>query len=219
VPADRILLHSQARTNDSISKFTVGPTLCGNVRTGTGAFDTAERWCAGNLAGTAYSSSSVTARYGFAGGNASAAWVDMTAADGFRALYGNTLKFGVNTSGVASFVEGAVTIDNLGIRVHNTASSTGEATSYSFTGALTYTKRPLLGYYEGGGAGVIALSGGDRASGFAHVLVESAVGNIYLSPTGGSVIINGTSTLTTTVVVPCGTLTFNNGLLTNKGTC
>jgi hypothetical protein len=182
VSADRILLHFNARKNNSISKFTVGPTLCGNVRTGSAAFDMAERWCLGNLAGT-YDYSSTAARYGLAAGSVSGAWFGIDATSGLRGMYGSIQKFGINMSGVATFVEGAFTIDNLGPRLHNTASSTGEAASYSFTGALAYTKRPLLGYLESGGAGTIVLSGGDRASGNAHVLIEAPVGNITIGST------------------------------------
>ena len=36
---------------------------------------------------------------------------------------------------------------------------------------------------------------------------------------GGSLKFNGNAGLTTTVVVPCGTLTFTLGALTNKGAC
>lgn len=100
VPSDRLLLHFQARGNTQISKFTIGPTLCGNVRTGTGAFDVAERWCLGNLAGT-YGYATPTAVYGFASGNPSATWISADATNGFRIMSGTTekLKFDVSGNG------------------------------------------------------------------------------------------------------------------------
>lgn len=100
--ADRIRLHSEARTNDSISKFTIGPTLCGNVRTGTSAFAVAERWCLGNLAGTYGYASSPTAVYGLASGDASATWVSIDATNGFRIMNGSTVKTSFDTSGNGS---------------------------------------------------------------------------------------------------------------------
>jgi hypothetical protein len=96
--ADRILLHYNARRNNSISKFTIGPTLTGNVRTGTGAFDVSERWALGNLAGT-YGYNSVTSVYGFASGNASATWISADATNGFRIMNGSTEKMKADTSG------------------------------------------------------------------------------------------------------------------------
>jgi hypothetical protein len=89
--ADRILLHSQARTNDSISRFTIGPTILGLVRTGTGAFDLSERWVLGNVAGT-FGYSSTTPVYGFAAGNPSADWVSVDATNGYRNMYGSDTK-------------------------------------------------------------------------------------------------------------------------------
>lgn len=99
VPANRIALHAAAQFNNAISKFTIGPTLCGNVRTGTGAFDVAERWCLGNLAGTYGYASSTTSVYGFAAGNSSATWISADATNGFRIMNGSTVKTAFDTSG------------------------------------------------------------------------------------------------------------------------
>jgi len=98
VPGDRIALHYASALNRSISKFTIGPTLCGNVRTGTAAFDVAERWCLGNLAGT-YGYNSTASVYGFASGNPSATWVSVDATNGFRILNGSSIKLSADTSG------------------------------------------------------------------------------------------------------------------------
>lgn len=123
--ADRILLHYNARLNNSISKFTVGPTLCGNVRTGTAAFDVAERWCMGNLAGTYGYASSPTAVYGFAAGNASATWLSADATNGFRIMNGSTTKLQADTSGNLSLT-GDLSIGTAGsLRSGATAYDTG----------------------------------------------------------------------------------------------
>jgi len=99
--ADRILLHSQARTNDSISRFTIGPTLSGIVRTGTGAFDLSERWTLGNLAGT-FGYSSTTPVYGLAAGNGSTTWISADATNCFRVMYGSTVLTQFDCSGNGS---------------------------------------------------------------------------------------------------------------------
>jgi hypothetical protein len=122
--ADRILLHHAARANDSISRFTIGPTLCGNVRTGTAAFDMAERWCLGNLAGT-YGYSSVAPVYGLASGNASATWVSVDATNGFRIMNGSTVKTAFDTSG-NGLLTGDLSIGTSGsLRSNATAYDTG----------------------------------------------------------------------------------------------
>jgi hypothetical protein len=137
--ADRILLHHAARANDSISRFTIGPTLCGNVRTGTAAFDMAERWCLGNLAGT-YGYSSVTPVYGFASGSSSATWVSVDATNGFRIMNGSTEKLKFDTSGNGSLA-GDLTIGTNG--VFRTAAATALATGTGFymSGGSTPTFR------------------------------------------------------------------------------
>ena len=48
-------------------------------------------------------------------------------------------------------------------------------------------------------------------------LLNSAALNINAA--SGGVVMNGSTALSTTVVVPCGTLTFKNGSLTSKGAC
>jgi hypothetical protein len=187
-----------------------GPACVANVRTGTTFNAWAPRVAWGNLNGIyGYA----TATYGFAAGDSSAAWIAFDSTNGVRGMHGTTKKFGVTMAGVASFVEGAITIDDLGIRIHNTASTTGEAKAYTFTGALSYIKRPLLGYHEASSAGWLVMSSGDRSSGSAHVVLESPVGDIHFVPTGGNVIINGVTTFTGTCG-PATTKTVNNGLIT-----
>jgi hypothetical protein len=91
VTADVLALHSAARANDNISKFTIGPTECGVVRTGTGAFDLAERWCIGNNAGT-YGYNSTTPVYGLVAGSYAADWISIDATNGYRNMYQDTVK-------------------------------------------------------------------------------------------------------------------------------
>jgi hypothetical protein len=206
--ADRIRLHYEAIDNDSISKFTVGPTLCGNVRTGTGAFDIAERWCLGNLAGTFGYSSSVTAVYGFAAGDASTAWISADATNGFRGMFGATKKFGITPAGEASFIEGAFTVDAAGPRVHNASSTTGEALAYTFTDGLTYTKRPGFFHAVVSSIGETVLSAGDRASGNANLTIEAPVGDMLISAGDDlslSAFADGTFAATTTLSLTSGT--------------
>lgn len=125
--ADRIGLHYSARFNNSISKFTVGPTLCGNVRTGTGAFDIAERWCMGNLAGT-YGYNSVTPVYGSVSGSNSATWISAEATNGFRVMNGTTMKMQFDTSG-NGFLAGSLSVTN-NITVGQAGAIMSGATAY-----------------------------------------------------------------------------------------
>jgi hypothetical protein len=148
VSADRLLLHSAARLNDSISRFTIGPTLCGNVRTGTGAFDLAERWCLGNLAGTYGYASSPTSVYGFASGNASATWISADATNGFRIMSGSAVKTQFDASG-NGFLTGDLSIGTSGsLRSGATAYDTDTGYWLDFNGG---TPRFRIGTTTGAG--------------------------------------------------------------------
>lgn len=185
LPADRIALHYNARLNSSISKFTIGPTLCGNVRTGTGAFDVAERWCLGNLAGT-YDYSSTAARYGLAAGSVSGAWFGLDATNGLRGMFGTTQKFGINASGVASFTEGAITLDDDGINIFNSTNAWDNVKSYRFSGAITYgALQPGLMYLESGGNGSTVVTAGVRTTGTDLVALSGDTINL-IAPQDGS---------------------------------
>jgi hypothetical protein len=123
VSADRLLLHFNARKNNSISKFAIGPTLIGNVRTGTGAFDVSERWVLGNLAGT-YGYNSTTPVYGMVAGSYAADWVSMDATNGHRNMYGDVTKWQVQ--GGNMFLTGDLSIGTAGsLRSGATAYDTG----------------------------------------------------------------------------------------------
>jgi fibronectin-binding autotransporter adhesin len=206
--AARIAIHAAARTSQSVSRWTRGPSMFGWVRTGPAAFDVAMRWAIGNLAGSDYASSSSTARFGFGAGNSSAAWMDVTSTDGVRGMFGATKKFGITPAGVASFVEGAVTIDDAGLRIHNASSSTGDNLAYTFTDGLTYTKRSGLFHSVVSSIGETVLSAGDRASGNANLTIEAPVGDTSISAGDDlslSALADGTFTASTTLSLTSGT--------------
>jgi hypothetical protein len=301
VPADRIALHYNARLNSSISKFTIGPTLCGNVRTGTAAFDSAERWCLGNLAGTFGYATSPTAVYGLAAGNASATWVSVDATNGFRIMNGSTEKLKADTSGNLSltgnltmgtagifssgtkpdctipFGTGIYMSNNSGSPVvcfgtpadyvqwdgtdltilsNNFSVKTGgvfvnprtTATwatdyGYNFDSAFSGDKPALWSYEtsterrmrldnkttqsartaglsfavddEDTDGAAMTISTGTTTNGDSEISISST--NFVMGST--NFVVSGNNGLTTTVVVPCGTLSFSKGVLTNKGAC
>ena len=74
----------------------VGPTIVGNVRTGTAFNAWAPRWAVGNLNGL-YGYSATT--YGFAAGNPSTTWLSADATNGIRVNNGSYARFQVNASG------------------------------------------------------------------------------------------------------------------------
>jgi hypothetical protein len=301
LPADRIALHYSARQNASISKFTVGPTIVGYVRTGTGAFDLAERWGLGNLAGTFGYSSSTTPVYGFASGNASATWVSVDATNGFRVMNGSTEKLKADTSGNLSltgnltmgtagvfssgtkpdcsvpFGTGIYMAYNAGTPVfcigtpadyvqwngtdltilsNNFSVKTGgvfvnprtTATwatdyGYNFDSAFSGDKPALWSYEtsterrmrldnkttqsartaglsfavddEDTDGAAMTISTGTTTNGDSEISISST--NFVMGST--NFVVGGNNGLTTTVVVPCGTLTYTKGVLTNKGAC
>lgn len=145
LPADRILLHANARLNSSISKFTIGPTLCGNVRTGTAAFDLAERWCLGNLAGT-YGYNSVASVYGVVAGEYSTDWISADSTNGFRNMYGNVTKW--QAQGGNMFLTGDLSIGTAGsLRSGATAYDTGTGYYLEYNGG---TPRMRIGTTSAG---------------------------------------------------------------------
>jgi hypothetical protein len=84
---------------------TVGPTIVGNVRTGTAYNAYAPRWAIGNLNGL-YGYSTDT--YGAAFGDNSAAWVKIDPTNGVRLGHNATTSVQIDASGNASFA-GSVT--------------------------------------------------------------------------------------------------------------
>lgn len=300
VAADRLLLHSSARTNDSISRFTLGPTACGLVRTGTGAFDMSERWCVGNLAGT-YGYTSATATYGLAAGDASTTWISADATNGFRIMNGSTEKLKADTSGNLSMT-GDLTIGTNGVFRSAAATALGTGTGLYMAGGSTPTFRvgvpsgneikwdgtdltvksnnfavnttgvfvnhrtsstfnagggynwtssyagqvPSIWVFEDGGALyrqmsidnistsssratqtqiMVSAQGATSASINLNSGLSGTAGIVTTTATNAAFVLSGNFTidgnvgLTTTVVVPCGTLSFHKGILYSKGTC
>jgi hypothetical protein len=82
-----------------------GPSIVGNVRTGTGFNSWEPRWAVGNLNGIFGYSSDI---YGAAFGTPSGAWLKIDPTNGIRIGHNTTTKIHLNASGDASFV-GAIT--------------------------------------------------------------------------------------------------------------
>lgn len=95
-----------------------GPTIVGNVRTGTSYNAISQRWAIGNLNGTFNYGTEV---YGAAFGDASNTNVTVDATNGFRIRSGTTNKFLADTSGNLSIV-GDLTVGTAGV-VHSAAAS------------------------------------------------------------------------------------------------
>ena len=97
-------LYSVAGINTASS---LGPTIVGNVRTGTAYNAWAPRWAVGNLRNL-YDYGTAADTYGFVAGDYTKTWVGIDDTNGFRIKYGSTAKVTIDTSGNASF-SGSVT--------------------------------------------------------------------------------------------------------------
>lgn len=200
-----------------------GPACVVNVRTGSSFNSWGPRAIWGNMDGL-YGYSGTT--YGFAAGDSAAAWIAFDSTNGIRGMSGATKKFGITMAGVASFVEGAVTIDGTGLFITNSSSSTGENLAYTFKGGITYIKRPGLFYSESAGVGELSLSAGDRSSGTTNLVLTAAVGNTNISgahvtvtTTAGGFWMNGLSGFTGTKVMGSCTTVITNGVITDVTGC
>lgn len=122
-----------------------GPTIVGNVRTGTTYSNIATRWAIGNLNGVyGY----VAETYGAAFGDPSAAWIKIDTTNGVRIGYNTTTKIALNASGSASFSEGSVSIDSTGIAVTPNFTNTWlDSAAYRFP--FTSGVLGLVGYDDG----------------------------------------------------------------------
>lgn len=96
-------IYSMRGTKSALEK---GPTLVGNVRTGTGAVDWEPRWALGNLNGIYGYATDV---YGFAAGVRTGAWIAMEPTNGFRMMFNNSVFAQITVAGAASFT-GSVTV-------------------------------------------------------------------------------------------------------------
>lgn len=148
VPEARLLIHSQSRGNAYISRFTMGPSIYGTVRTGSGATDEALRWIIGNMAGTYGYASSTTPVYGLAAGVESGTHVTVESTNGFRVMNGSTTKWQADTSGNmfiggnmtiasgGSIIGGNFTLNTSGLEVPVTTSSTFDSPfAFKWTGS------------------------------------------------------------------------------------
>ena len=113
-----------------------GPTIAGNVRTGTAWDAMRERWAIGNLIGLyGYS----VARYGFAAGDPTASWVAADDTDGVRIMRGSVARVQLSTAGTLTIN------DSTGAPVFTFDASAGAA----FTLPLTISTNG--GIYQGTG--------------------------------------------------------------------
>lgn len=92
--------------NGLIAGSTAGPTIVGNVRTGTTYSDVAPRWAIGNLNGL-YGYGADT--YGVAMGDASNSYLTADATNGIRMIGDQGTMFSMNAAGAATFA-GSVTV-------------------------------------------------------------------------------------------------------------
>lgn len=110
-----------------------GPTIVGNVRTGTTYNAYAARWAIGNLNGLYGYASSI---YGAVFGDPSATNVTVDATNGFRIRNSTTNKFVADTSGNLSIV-GDLTIGTSGVLRSAAASAFGTGTGFYLSGGAT----------------------------------------------------------------------------------
>lgn len=129
-----------------------GPTIVGNVRTGTAYNAWAERWAAGNLDGL-YDYGVTT--YGFAAGDPSNAWVSMDATNGVRMMRGSVRKFLLQPDGDLFVGE-------------NTAAAATTFLSI-FTNAQTYNSESI-------DAGDVLI--GDNSASKANILWDKSEGRL-----------------------------------------
>lgn len=126
--------------NGLIPGSTAGPTIVGNVRTGTTYSDIAPRWAIGNLNGL-YGYGVDT--YGAAFGNNSAAWVKIDPTNGVRIGHNATTYVHVDASGNALF-SGQVTIGT-GRNMLGNSEFRGEPTTIFGTSIGASFPSPLSG--------------------------------------------------------------------------
>lgn len=140
-----------------------GPSIVGNVRTGTTYNNIAPRWAIGNLNGL-YGYGATT--YGAAFGDASATNVTVDATNGFRIRSGTTDKLSADTSGNLALAGDLSVGTNGVVRSGATAYGTGVGFWLNGGSTSTYTVNYLVVGGGGGGAGGVDQGGGGGAGGF-----------------------------------------------------
>jgi hypothetical protein len=139
-----------------------GPTIVGNVRTGTTYSNIEPRWAIGNLNGLyGY----VADTYGVALGVASGAWVKIDPTNGVRIGHNATTKIALDASGNATFSQGTVSITANGIVVtpESTVTQT-DANAYAFSCA------------DGGQIGVYGVDLGGSSARYVYLLSKKNSG-------------------------------------------
>lgn len=153
-----------------------GPTIVGNVRTGTAYNAYAPRWAIGNLNGLYGYASSI---YGSAFGDAANTNVTVDATNGFRVRSGTTDKFAADTSGNLAMT-GNLTIGTNGTLHSAGATAFGTGTGFFMSGGATPTFR-------------IGVPGGQVLQWDGTTLAIAGTGTGLTSINGGN-IITGTIT-------------------------
>jgi hypothetical protein len=173
---------------------TAGPTIVGNVRTGTTYSDVSPRWAVGNLNGL-YGYGATT--YGFAAGVPTGTHVTVDATNGFRIrsnttdklvadASGNlTLAGALNVTGSGSFSAGHATLNSAGIKISPTTVGS-EDRAYGFTSALG-----VLGtqaYTDDSTYNIIYLKATATTTAAVQSIlgVANATGDTYIAATQGS---------------------------------
>jgi hypothetical protein len=137
---------------------TAGPTIVGNVRTGTTWSAVEPRWAIGNLEGL-YGYSSAT--YGAAFGDPDGAWLKVDASNGVRIGYSGQTTIGISSSGAAQVTLSPQPSTDWDLGAFKFATSTGSLGMAGVADDDTRTKTLALAAYDeddGGTTGFASVS-------------------------------------------------------------
>ena len=172
--------------NGQTSTTRQGPTIVGNVRTGSTYDAIRERWAVGNLKGL-YDYAATA--YGLAAGDPTAAWISADATNGIR-LVNNATVLGQWTAA------GAITIGEVAASKSNIAISSGQLdVRNNATSRISLTSAGILTIRNSSGDAVFTFDSSAGAE-FTLPLTLAATGGIYqgtgtfASPTTGLKIFN-----------------------------
>lgn len=181
-----------------VTSGTVGPTIVGNVRTGTAYNAMAPRWAIGNLNGL-YGYSTDTP--GVAFGNDAATWVKIDDTNGIRMGFAGTTKVSIHpTTGVASFI--GVVADGATLGGFNIGTDYVRDVANTFGLASTVSGSDDVRFWAG-------AAFASRASAPARIteagVVTFSSGTIGGWTLGASTLVGGDATLTNTGNAAFGT--------------
>lgn len=159
-----------------------GPTIVGNVRTGSTYSAVAPRWAIGNLNGL-YGYGSDT--YGAAFGDPSAAWVKIDPTNGVRIGHNATTKVQIDASGNASFT-GAITSTSGTIGGWTLGASSLTATNLGLYSGAANTARVEVGSSSNVG-GINSCNGSSDIAFWAGAAHSSRASAPFRVTCGGSV--------------------------------